>query len=80
MEERNKMSTKRLSSAAFQWSHVGVILFHVAIASMIVAFSRYDKIGNTSSLDVLMYLGIILLVISVFSLTPIVMNNKYVIS
>lgn len=69
---------KKLSKSTYVWSHIGIILFHTILAALLIATYFYDKVGINSKTLVLI-IGILLLVMSLGSLAPILMNNKIII-
>ena len=62
---------KEIDKKTYVWSHVGVILFHSIIATILILSRYYEKLFNTNSRDVVLVIGFLLLIISLLSLWPV---------
>ena len=71
---------KNLSKSTYIWSHIAVIIFHTLLGALLISTFYYNKLGNIDSKIIVLIIGIILVLMSLGSLAPILMNyNKIVI-
>ncbi len=68
--------TKKISKSTYVWSHIGVIIFHTILAALLITTYFYDKLGTLDSKIIVLIIGIVLLLMSLGSLAPILMDNK----
>ena len=68
--------TKKISRSSYVWSHVAVIIFHILLAILLILTYFYDKLGKVESKTVVFVIGIVLLLMSLGSFVPILMDNK----
>ena len=75
------MSEKKdISKKSYVWGHMGVIIYHVLTALLIILSQFRKKILNISSRNIVLILAGLLLIVSLLSIWPIAKNyNKIVI-
>lgn len=69
---------KNVSKKNYIWAHIGVIIYHVLTAILLIV-SQYIKLFNLSSKTIVLILSSLLLIISLLSIIPISMNYKKII-
>tara|TARA_Y100000114_G_C11596136_1_gene248109 strand:- start:61 stop:300 length:240 start_codon:yes stop_codon:yes gene_type:complete len=72
----NDDDTKRISKSTYIWSHIAVILFHTILGVLLVLTYFYDKLGKVESKVIIFAIGILLIIVSLGSLAPILMDYK----
>lgn len=72
----NDSDTKTISRSTYVWSHIAVILFHTILGILLIITYFYDTIGKLNSKVLVFAIGIILVLMSLGSLAPILMDNK----
>ena len=65
------MSEKEISKKSYVWGHIGTIIFHVLIASLLITLYFRDSIGSASRKTMVLILGSVLLLVSLLALAPI---------
>ena len=72
--------SKDVSSSTFVWAHVAVIIFHVLVAVLLIISQRRAKVGGYASKSVVVFLGYLLLAVSLLGLVPILQEKDYTIA
>ena len=65
------MTTKEIKKDSYVWGHVGVIIYHVVLASLLIISQFYYKLFGISSRILVLILAFILLITSLLALIPI---------
>ena len=73
------MAQKEVSKSAYVWGHVGSIVFHVLIASLLIALYFRDHLGSASRKTMVLILGSLLLLMSLLALIPVLMDYDKII-
>ena len=73
------MAEKEISKKSYVWGHIGTILFHVLIASFLIALYFRDHIGSASRKTMVLILGSVLLIVSLLALAPILKDYDKII-
>jgi len=68
--------TKKISKSVYVWSHIAVIIFHTLLGILLILTYFYSKLGKVDSKVIVFVIGIVLLLMSLGSLVPILMDNK----
>ena len=69
------MAVKEVKKSTYVWAHVGVIIFHVLIGTLLVASRYSDNLLGVQSKNLVFALGLVLIVVSLLGLSPILKNH-----
>jgi len=65
-----------VSRSAYVWSHVGIIVFHILIAVLLL-FSQYrGSVGGVSPRKLVIGSAVVLLIVSLLGLIPILQKKE----
>ena len=70
---------KDIKKSTYIWAHVGVIIYHTALAAMLLVSQFVYRAFGASSKNVVVFVAVILLLTSLLSLIPILKDYDQIV-